>query len=772
MKRGMEICAFLYLTASIVVLFFPLLGGGSLFFRDIQLLFVPMKHFLAKCWSEGQLPLWNPGLFCGAPFLSDIQTGVFYPLSIVFYLLPIRYSFSVFVISHFILAACFVFGLTRHWDCSRPAACLAALCFTLGGYLVSTANVVNNLQSAIWLPVVFLCFEKALLRHALFYRLLGAVFLAIQFLGGEPQLLVFTVLLLFVYNLVVNRQTGWLHHLSKTGIVLASVGVVSIALVMVQLYPTWEMFRNSIRASGFSFQEATKFSLNPWALSQLLAPPVFDIYNSGNKHLSWLLSNYFGLIPLIFVITAVVYARTKRVKFWAGCLVAGLILAFGKYTPLYLFLHKTIPSFDAFRFPEKFMFFFAYAMAFLAAFGLDFLLERKRHPSNIGVTFPALIAILFLVTLMIKFALPGSKGNNIAHTLSSPLFICIAGLSIFLFLKKSLSKSTFCALIVVVATVDLLVAHIPLNSVVSNTFYEKPNLVHSIGKVQRSGRIFVQTYSYADLHGRELPPFAVQHLWHDNLWPNTGTLYNMSYVNGLGGTETQYQWLITELLENLNLRKRIRFLEVTNTRYLVAMESEKIEEEMRSGRLGKIHKGLYKLPNALPRAYMVPQVKMVPDQAKAIEEILKDGFDPLQSVVLEKMSQVSPVDGQGGKVLDLRYEGPNRIEVTAESLGGYLVLLDSFYPGWRVLVNGREQGLFRANGLFKAVFLEPGRHQIVFSYEPRYFVWGLLTSLISLCLVIVGLWVSRPKHPILDASCRKAKASESKDCGAARSDPQ
>lgn len=752
MKKKLEICAFLYLTVTVLALFFPLFNQHTLFFRDIQLLFMPMKYFLAKCWSHCELPLWNPMVFCGAPFLSDIQAGVFYPLSVVFYLFPLPYALNIFIILHYVIAAYFVYAITRHWECSVPAACLASLCFTLGGYLVSTANVLNNLQSAIWLPVIFLCFEKGRGRHALFYGLLAAILISIQFLAGEPQLLLFTLILLFAYNLTVNQRPPWLQHALKTSASIVFIGMVSIALVMVQLLPTSEMFKHSVRLTGFTFQEATKFCLNPLALFQLLGPPLLDIYHDGNKHFSWLLSNYFGLLPLIFALTAIVFVRDNRVKFWAGSLFVGLTLALGKHTPLFLLLYKTIPFFRAFRFPEKFMFIFAYAIAFLAAFGFDYVLEKGLKARKDIIIIVVSLVILFLIASIIQIAWPESLVSHIPLTPKSILFVCMSVLCIFLFFKKAINERTFCVLIIIVSTFDLVLAHLPFNPVVPKEFYtDEPELVHSIGRVQHAERIFVQKYSYPDFRGRELSPFARQHIWRDHLWPNTGTLYNISYVNGVGGTETQYQWLITELLEKLSPHKRIRFLEMTNTRYLLAVESQEIEREMRTGRLKRIHTNLYQLPHALPRAYMVPEAKIAADKTKAIEEILKDDFDPRHYVVLEKGAQVSVMDGAGGKVLDMSYKGPNTIRVTARSLGGYLVLLDSFYPGWRVIVDGQERELLRANGLFKSVFLEPGTHQIVFTYHPASFAWGARISLVSLCLVMIGLWAWRPKRHVANA---------------------
>ena len=750
MKKHLQLFPFLYLLGAVLVLFFPLMRHCTLFFRDIQLLFMPMKHFLAQCWHQGQLPLWNPGLFCGAPFLSDIQTGVFYPLSIVFYLVPMPYALNMFIITHYIIAACLVYALTRQWNCSIPAACLAALCFTLGGYLVSTANVLNNLQSAIWLPGIFLCFEKGFGRHGLFYRLLAAILLSIHFLAGEPELLLFTLILLFTYNLTVNQQTGWLPRLAKTGTALAFIGIIAIILVMVQLLPTWEMFRHSIRATGFNFQEATKFSLNPLALFQLLSPPSFDIY--GKEQFAWLLSNYFGLMPLVFTISAILFVKDTRIKFWTACLFVSLALALGKHTPLFFLLYKAIPFFNSFRFPEKFMFICAYSIAFLAAFGFDYVLEKGLKTKKYIIAIVVLLVILFLIASTIQIAWPKSLVSHIPLTPKSILFVCISVLCIFLFFKKAINKLTFCVLIIIVSTFDLVIAHLPFNPVVPKEFYtDEPELVRTIGRAQHAERIFVQKYSYTDFQGRELSPFARQHIWRDHLWPNTGTLYNISYVNGLGGTETQYQWLITELLEKLNWEKRIRFLELTNTRYLVAMRPDKIESKIHTGRLKKIQENIYEVPYTLPRAYMVPEAKIAADRTKAVEEILKDDFDPRHSVVLEKGAQVSVMDGAGGKVLDMSYEGPNAIRLTARSLGGYLVLLDSFYPGWRVIVDGQKRELLRANGLFKSVFLEPGLHQIVFTYHPASFAWGARISLVSLCLVMIGLWAWRPKRHVANA---------------------
>ena len=69
---------------TLLLFFHPLLfSSKTLFLRDIHRLFYPMKYFLASSLRNGALPFWCPHTFCGSPFLSDIQSGVFYPLSLV-----------------------------------------------------------------------------------------------------------------------------------------------------------------------------------------------------------------------------------------------------------------------------------------------------------------------------------------------------------------------------------------------------------------------------------------------------------------------------------------------------------------------------------------------------------------------------------------------------------------------------------------------------------------------------------------------------------------
>jgi len=74
---------------------------------------------------------------------------------------------------------------------------------------------------------------------------------------------------------------------------------------------------------------------------------------------------------------------------------------------------------------------------------------------------------------------------------------------------------------------------------------------------------------------------------------------------------------------------------------------------------------------------------------------------------------------------------------------GYLILTDTYYPGWRACVDGEELSIIRANLLFRAISLSAGQHRVEFSYEPASLRIGVAVSSATLLAIVVGLWLAR-----------------------------
>src|SRR5512141_580861 len=105
---------------------------------DIFNYFYPYRDYAAQALRAGHIPLWNPYLFMGAPFLANSQVGFFYPFNLAMAWLDTTRSINWTIVLHIFIATsgAYVFARSaRSVRLSIAAAFLAAISFGLGGYL-------------------------------------------------------------------------------------------------------------------------------------------------------------------------------------------------------------------------------------------------------------------------------------------------------------------------------------------------------------------------------------------------------------------------------------------------------------------------------------------------------------------------------------------------------------------------------------------------------------------------------------------------------------
>ncbi|MBV9133850.1 MAG: hypothetical protein JO318_14200, partial [Chloroflexi bacterium] len=110
-----DMSAALGLAVAALAFYYPLAFlGRALVDYDAFVYFYPQRVFLAQSLLAGRIPLWDPQLFLGAPFLANPQTAVLYPPSWLFLLGPVHTVYTVQLILHTFLAAYFTYLLVRH----------------------------------------------------------------------------------------------------------------------------------------------------------------------------------------------------------------------------------------------------------------------------------------------------------------------------------------------------------------------------------------------------------------------------------------------------------------------------------------------------------------------------------------------------------------------------------------------------------------------------------------------------------------------------------
>jgi hypothetical protein len=164
------------------------------------------------------------------------------------------------------------------------------------------------------------------------------------------------------------------------------------------------------------------------------------------------------------------------------------------------------------------------------------------------------------------------------------------------------------------------------------------------------------------------------------------------------------------------------------------------------GRFRQVHSGdvkVYEVLDALPRAHVVHRARIVPGTEETLSVLADPSFDPAEETVLAHGQPIDASPASPPEVQVVEY-APEQVTIQATvSSPGYLVLSDSWYPGWKATVDGAPVEVERANLAFRAVYLPPGDHTVQFRYRPASYVLGLAVSVATLAVTTIVLgWCS------------------------------
>jgi len=193
-------------------------------------------------------------------------------------------------------------------------------------------------------------------------------------------------------------------------------------------------------------------------------------------------------------------------------------------------------------------------------------------------------------------------------------------------------------------------------------------------------------------------------------------------------------------------RYNSKLLDMLNVKYLLVRPGIEIrEDKFRNVFAGEL--SIYENKNFLPRAFLVPKARIILTPKAVLAALLSDDFDPGREVILEtKPPERANVDNANGKssVEFLSYSAQRVTLRTYLAEDEFLVLADSYYPGWKALVNGIAVPIYRANYVLRTVFLKRGQSIVEFIYDPLSFrlgKWTSYSSLLSvLAILLYGAW--------------------------------
>lgn len=474
------------------------LGGG-----DVFTYFYPYWAEATRAFRAGRLPLWNPYLFLGAPFLANSQVGVFYPLNWPLWLLwPAHRSVHLTIVLHLCLAALNAYVWARvALRLGRTGAWTVGALFALGGYLGAQVEHVNQLQGLAWLPLILVLWDR-MRGVAAFFGLVLVI--GLVFLAGHAQTAFISLVGLAIYGLAPAlwqglRGRGWGPAARRVAYLAAAAGL-GTALAAVQLLPTWELSRLSVRAGGLPFNERVSFSLSPLYLPRSLLPGFgAPVPPEHIEHVA-----YVGIAGLALVISAMCHAhhrpRISNLQSILCLLTLGLFLSLGLYNPLYLLLARFVPGFAHFRVPARWLALAAVGLAALAGWGADGLYCHRGRVGRRGLLFLA-AALVALVAWAVVGARVGEGGAIGWPTLGG--WAVGGGLALGLLLAAGRAPSLAAVGLVGLSVVELFAAGLALpysRATAPQAFTSlRPAVAHLLSTAGQSGGGAARFISMSDI---------------------------------------------------------------------------------------------------------------------------------------------------------------------------------------------------------------------------------------------------------------------------------
>ena len=542
---------------------------------DTLTYFYPYRAYAGEVIRSGQLPHWNPYLFYGVPFLANIQTAVFYPLNALFYFLEPIIALNWSVILHLFLASFFAYLWLRHsLAVVRPAATVGGTLFGFGGFVGAQVGHLNQLNAVVWLPLVLFTFHRSVSRGSGRWTVVTGVILATQILAGHSQESYMTVVTLAAYGAWLGLSgrgrpwrrvvrvfgrwpVGCARRLAATATALLAL-VVSVilaaALASVQLFPTGELTGLSTRGGGLAFGEAVSFSLPPTELPVGLLPAYGLTGPTSTEYIG-----YVGVVGLLLAgIGLLLRFGEGTTRLWGAVALAALLLALGKYTPVYGLLFPYLPGLDLFRVPARWLMVWSLALAALASLGLDRLWGTAQKGRGAALARLAALAAVGAAVVLALFPLQQLGSATIPSALVWR-WVLLAGVTLALAAAAAASngnglgrRRVLTILLGVVAVGELVVASRGLEYSRPNPAEvyagDRPALQHlrTQPRPQRLLSIASTAYEPYDTHvllepyrdrlpATELQSILVHTKYQDILTPNLPLAHGIATIDGYDG---------------------------------------------------------------------------------------------------------------------------------------------------------------------------------------------------------------------------------------------
>lgn len=738
---------------------------------------------------ENQKPLWFPYIFSGMPgfgSLAYIPHNVSYLQTVVHFIGKILFlngDMSWFVL-HYFLAGIFMFLLARTWHFSHLPSLLAAIVFMLSPYAVGLAGEGHGskMMALSYIPLMLLLthhlFEK---RNLLSLGLLSTA-IGTALLTNHVQMVYYGFMLVglfFVYEFILNFKSQKL-IMGKTAVFFFITLILGFAIASYVYLSTYEYSQYSIRGGGeagtpggLNYDYATNWSFHPFEIMNLLIPSFFGF--STPYYWGWMpFTNstvYFGVVPILLSIIALIYKRNKGTIFFTIFSVLILLISFGKHFFFYDLVFNYLPFFNKFRAPVMILHLLPLMFGMLAAYGLTFFIELPTKFDTHKLRKGLYITIGIIATILVI----GFIGKSIIYTsLSGSMFVKEGDLQqlqqqyaaqapqVLQQLKEirfdMLWKDYIKFALITLSSLGLIVLY--LNNKIKFTLLGFALILILIIDLFIIDTKYVDPKPKSAAEQHFTPDQTVQFLKQDNsqfrIFPlgqlfmdNTWMYHKLESIGGYSPAKIKiYQEMIDSCLyksSDPTFPLNMNIVNMLNTKYLIFQGGLPEDKFNIVSYDQKKQTATYLNPAYQPRAFFVNEAIVAQNKTEVYQLLNSSEFDSRTKAVLEKQPSTFPAKSDSVHITTLKYK-TNLIELeTYSDNASLLVLSEVYYPaGWKAYIDGNETEIYKTNYILRSVVVPAGQHNIEFIFEPSIYKTGYLIShagwAISILLILIGIW--------------------------------
>lgn len=671
----------------------------------------PWRFQVAQQVKQFELPKWNPYSFSGTPLLANFQTATFYPPNIL-YLIFNDFSgiWGVQVILQTVLGGIFIYLYLCSLKLRKEAAVLGTLTWIGSGFFVAWLEWNTVVHVAIYLPLILLSIDKLLAKNNnltknLFWKGIFVFSLISSFFAGYLQPFFYIALLSFIYLLTRILQTK---SYKKTLTFLVLYLLFAI-IILPQLLPTLDFINLSAREIDQANWLKPDWFL-PWQnLVQIIAPDFFGNPATLNYFGIWNYQEFVEYVPIaatIFAFFALIVRRDKKTLFWGGILIFSLLFALP--TPLAKIPFELKIPFLSTAQPSRIIMISDFALAVLAAFGLDYFMRIKDRRTYL----PILIATVILLALVsLLFFARNAQLLVSIRNLYLPLALTLTSLILLIAGKIRPTANQFIVLLILILTIfDIYRFTSKFEPFTDKKFlYPKTKIISFLQKKATN-----QFFRVLALDDRILPPnFNVMYKL------QTASGYDPLYLKRFGEfvvamergkPDTTPPWGFNRIITPKNYRSNL--FELLNVRYLLTFDSISLPEYKLVLKEGKTN--LYEKTNPNHRVYFVSKTINVSIKDQALKQMFTPGFSTKDMAVVEDTNYLGIHNYWAGSARIMTYS-PNSIEIETYTEGpGFLVLLDAFYPSWKATIDSVPTEIYITNYAFRGIKVPQGKHDVRF----------------------------------------------------------